>query len=148
MKQRVKDDTRREWRELGFFYDLDETSKEWRLVGSRAGLCRFSEVLRAYVANPRNETKSEHEHYGPYMYLEVMTWPDAGIDDHAIRGPLSALDDLASLVEAKVGSMQLGTRARIADEFASGTPYAVILELRDDDFDPSSLDPNLDGGAG
>jgi hypothetical protein len=78
MEQWVKDDTRREWRELGFFYDRDDVSKEWRLVGSREGLRHFAGLLRAYVADPRNEMKSEHEHYGPYMYLEVMTWPEAG----------------------------------------------------------------------
>jgi len=34
--------TRREWRELGFFYDRDDENKVWRLTGSRAGLLRFA----------------------------------------------------------------------------------------------------------
>ena len=55
---------------LGFFYDRDDASKEWILVGSRAGLQRFADLLHAYVADPRHETLSEHEHYGPYMYLD------------------------------------------------------------------------------
>jgi len=147
MEQRVKDDTRREWRELGFFYDRDDASKEWRLVGSREGLRRFSDPLRSYASDPRNEVKSEHEHYGPYMYLEVMTWPEAGIDDHAIRGPLNAIDDLASLVDAKVAAMKPGGNVRIGEDFAAGTPYTLVLDLRQDDFDPSSLDPNLAGDA-
>jgi hypothetical protein len=145
MKQWVKDDTRREWRELGFFYDRDDASKEWRLVGSRNGLRRFADLLRSYASDPRNEKKSEHEHYGPYMYLEVMTWPEAGMDGHAIRGPLSALDGLASLVDAKVAVMKPGGGVRIGDEFATGTVYTLVLNLRDDDFDPASLDANLAG---
>jgi hypothetical protein len=75
--------THAEWRELGFYYLLDEEAKVWCLVGSQAGLLRFSQLLRNHVADPRNEKKSEHEHYGPYCYLEVMTWPTPGMDPHA-----------------------------------------------------------------
>src|ERR1700730_6781872 len=94
--------TRREWRELGFFYDRDNQTKVWKLTGSRAGLLRFRDALLAYVADPRNALKSEHEHYGPYAYLELMTSPEAGFDDHAIRGPLADLGRLASIIESKL----------------------------------------------
>jgi hypothetical protein len=144
----VKDETRREWRELGFFYDRDDASKVWRLVGSRAGLRKFSDLLRAYVADPRNQMKSEHEHYGPYSYLEVMTSPEPGFDDHAIRGPLNVLEVLASLVDSKVREMMPGGTVQVRDEFAVGSPYALVLDLRDDEFDPASLDSNLTGDAG
>jgi hypothetical protein len=30
-----------EWRELGFFYDLDEESKRWNIIGSATGLKNF-----------------------------------------------------------------------------------------------------------
>jgi hypothetical protein len=30
--------------------------------------------------------KSEHEHHGPYMYLEVKTGPEPDMDDHGIHG--------------------------------------------------------------
>ena len=99
MDQRLIEQTRSEWRELGFFYDREDISKTWRLVGSRTGLRRFADLLRAYVADPRNEMKSEHEHYGPYLYLEVMTWSEAGIDDHSIHGTLNDLRRLAQLAE-------------------------------------------------
>ena len=80
--------TRQEWRELGFFYDRDGETRIWKLIGSRACLLRFRDELLLYVANPKNALKSEHGRYGPYSYLEIMTWPEAGFDDHAIRGPL------------------------------------------------------------
>jgi hypothetical protein len=73
----VNEKTRGEWRALGFFYEVNHEAKVWTLVGSRAGLLCFSDALRAYVADPRNALESEHEHYGPYMYLKVMTWPEA-----------------------------------------------------------------------
>lgn len=148
MDERMKEETRSEWRELGFFYDRDESSKEWLLVGSRAGLLRFSELLRAYVADSSNETKSEHEHYGPYMYLEVMTWPDAGMDGHSIHGSLKDLGRLARLVEEQLAGLTPGSRARIREEFASTAEYTLVMELRDDGFDPASADGNLVASAG
>jgi hypothetical protein len=57
-------------------------------------------------------------------------------------------ESLASLVEAKVGAMTPGSNVRIGDEYAGGTPYALMLDLREDDFDPASLDANLIGDAG
>jgi hypothetical protein len=143
MDERLKEQTRAEWRELGFFYDRDERAKEWLLVGSRLGLRRFSDLLRAYVADPRNDMKSEHEHYGPYMYLEVMTWPDAGMDGHAIHGPLSDLERLAVMVDEKLAKLEPGARTRIREEFAPTSEYTLVMELREDTFDPASPDQNL-----
>ena len=148
MKQGSKEKTRSEWRELGFFYDRDDAVKEWRLIGSRAGLLRFADLLRVYVADPRNRTTSEHEHYGPYSFLEVMTWPEPGIDNHAIRGPLNELDRLASIVGQKLAELQPGETASIREEFASAAEYALVLEVRDDTFDPASCDPDFVENAG
>lgn len=141
--EKLKAVTRSEWRELGFFYDRDDSLKEWRLVGSRLGLRRFPELLRAYVAHPCNEAKSEHDHYGPYMHLKVMTWPDAGMDGNAIYGTLNDMERLATLVDEKIAGLAPGHIARIREEFASTSEYTLVLELRDDGFDPASADGNL-----
>jgi hypothetical protein len=135
--------TRREWRELGFFYIRDDQARNWKLTGSRAGLLHFRDALLSYVADPRNELKSEHEHYGPYSYLEVMTWPEAGFDGHAIRGPLADLARLAKLIEAKLATASPGSSLVIQEEFAADSPYALILDLREDGFDPATADPVL-----
>jgi hypothetical protein len=135
--------TRQEWRELGFFYDRDDETRTWRLVGSRAGLLRFRDALLSYVAKPGNAATSEHEHFGPYMYLEVMTWPEAGFDRHAIRGPLSELAPLANLIDTKLALAQPGTSAQIRDEFAPISEYSLLLEVREDGFDPAAADPCL-----
>jgi hypothetical protein len=135
--------TRREWRELGFFYDRDDKAKVWQLIGSRAGLLRFRDALCSYAADPRNELKSEHEHYGPYGYLEVMTWPEAGFDDHAIRGSLADIARLATVIENKLAAALPGSTIRIREEFAADSPYGLILEVREDGFDPASADQAL-----
>jgi hypothetical protein len=140
--------TRGEWRALGFFYDSDQEAKEWRLVGSRAGLLRFRDRLLQYASNPKNEAISEHEHYWPYGYLEVMTWPQAGIDSHAIRGTLAGLRRLAILIERAASSAHAGSVVRIRGEYAVEADYALVLDFRDDNFDPASADPGLALGVG
>ena len=135
--------TRREWRELGFFYDRDDRTKVWKLTGSRAGLLRFRDALLSYVAVGRNALKSEHKHYGPYKYLEIMTWPEAGFDKHAVRGSLADLTRLAKLVESKLATALSGSPVLIQEEFAPDSPYALVLDLREDGFDPATADPIL-----
>lgn len=143
MSEATRQATLREWRELGFFYERDDEAKEWRLVGSRDGLLRFRDLLLVYVADPRNEQQSEHEHFGPYMYLEVMTWPEAGFDKHAILGLLPDLARLASLVEDKLRNAPIGSTISIRDEFAVNSPYTLVLNVRENGFDPAAADPTL-----
>jgi hypothetical protein len=75
----VNEMTRSEWRELGFFYERDDEARAWRLVGSGGGLGGFCSLLEQYASDPRMARTSEHEHYGPYAYLKLVTWPDAGV---------------------------------------------------------------------
>jgi hypothetical protein len=135
--------TRREWRELGFFYDRDDDNKVWRLTGSREGLLRFRDALLSYAADPCNASDSEHEHYGPYSYLEIMTSPKAGLDDHAIHGSVSDLRRLSALIDAKLATAHSGSTLRIREEFAPDSPYALVLDVREDGFDPAAEDPLL-----
>ena len=90
-----------------------------------------------------NAQQSEHDHYGPYMYLKVMTWPEAGFDDDSIRGSLEDLKRLAHIIEGKVASTAVGESVRIQEEFARNSPYALMLNIRDDGFDPASADAGL-----
>ena len=144
----VNEATRREWRDLGFFYELDDERKEWRLVGSRLGLLRFRDLLLSYVANSRNEKHSEHDHYGPYMYLKVMTWTEPGMDGNAIYGTLQDLRRLAGIIETKLQDTRPGSVLRIQKEFAESCEYCLVLNVRDEGFDPASADPELLKGAG
>jgi hypothetical protein len=138
----IRERTRREWRELGFFAECNDKAKVWRLVGSRSGLLRFRDVLVEYADDPSNDYKSEHEHYGPYFF-EIMTWNEPGFDDHSIHGSLADLKRLAVIVENKLARAQADDSVCIQYEFAANTPYALILEVREDGFDPSQADPTL-----
>ena len=134
--------TRREWRELGFFYDRDENTRTWRLIGAVEGLRKFSRLLREYVSKPRNEKISECDHFGPYMYLEIGTWHHAEVTDHWIAGPLDDLTRLAGLVDGFLDTAKPKGEIDLSNEFAPGSPFRLILEVRDDTFDPAVADPN------
>jgi hypothetical protein len=136
-----------QWRELGFFCELDDQKKTWTLTGSRAGLLHFPDLLRGYIADPLTKSNGEHKQYGPYGSLEVMTWPDAGFDGHSIRGSLTDLDRLANLIETKLAVAQPGSPIRVREEFAPDSRYALLLDVRVDGFDPASADPERLGAA-
>jgi hypothetical protein len=74
------------------------------------------------------------------MYVEVMTWPEAGFDHHAIRGPLPELARLADLIKSKVAAGLPGSSIEIRDEFAPNSPYSLVLDLQEDGFDPARAD--------
>src|SRR5256885_8538294 len=111
------------WRKLGFFCEVDADKRLWTLTGSRAGLLYFPDLLLGYVNDPQNAADRERKLFGPYGSLEVMTYPDAGIDGHSIRGSLAALTHLAELVEQKLTVAAPGDQIKIRDEFAPESPF-------------------------
>ena len=143
----TNEDIKRGWRELGFFCELDDQNRVWTLTGSRAGLLHFPDLLRGFINDPQNASDGQQQHYGPYGSLDVMTWPDAGLDANAIRGSLTDLDRLASIVETHLVVAEPGTPIRIREEYAPDSRYALLLDVRADGFDPSSTDPERLGAT-
>lgn len=139
--------TREEWRELGFYYETQEDPPCWRFVGSPLGLAKFVQLLDEYVRDPRNEALSEHEHYGPYMYLEVETANSPEIDNRSIRGSLPNLARLRDLVAVGLRSVGPGQSFVIGHEYSDAASFPLQFEVRDADFDPASADPQLPESA-
>lgn len=92
-----------EWRQLGFYYDFDERLEvnQWRFFGSKSGFQNFVNLLDNYVSNPVNNRLSEHNHYGPYCYLKIMTWDKAKITSNYICGIIDEIKGLKKLVADK-----------------------------------------------
>jgi hypothetical protein len=135
------------WRKLGFYCEMDTQKRQWRLTGSRAGLLYFPDLLLGFVADPKNATDGEKEHYGPYGSLEIMMWPDPGFDSHAIRGSSTSLAHLAELIEVKLATAEPGTPIVIREEYAADSPYSLLLDVRADGFDPALADRESLGAA-
>ena len=136
----VNKKTRQEWRQLGYFYDRGDDVKEWRIVGSVAGLRKFARLVQIYASDPRSIQMSEHDHFGPYGYLTVGTWNVPLIDKHWIAGPLSDLLRLCVLVNERIVAARVGETLKFREAYAPASPYELVLEVRDDAFDPASAD--------
>jgi hypothetical protein len=145
MDAETRQQYRAEWRALGFFCDRDEAAKEWRFIGSRAGLLRFAELLNGLVSDPSSTSTSS---FGPYVFFEARVSSRSEISSWYICGPRRALKRLAVMIEQRIADLEEGQATRIREEFAVKGDYALVLELRADGFDPASLDKNLIGEAG
>ncbi len=135
--------TKREWQELGFFYESDDAGREWRMVGSKNGLLRFAELLWKYSENPGNKKISEHNHYGPYMYLKIMTWTEPLITKSDIRGTLLDFGKLADLISSKIKSSRPGEILVIDKEYSQKNEFVLKLFVKEHGFDPAKADPAL-----
>lgn len=131
---------RRAWRELGFFCGRDRAAKEWRIVGSVKGLRKFAAEIRSYASNPANDRLSEYMHFGPAMNLELGTSNQTEITDQWIGGPLVDLLRLATFIERSVQDNVIGTRIALRSNFSPLSPYELVLDVRDEGFDPASAD--------
>ncbi len=136
----TEDQIKQGWRKLGFFCEVDAEKRTWTLTGSRAGLLYFPDLLLGYVNDPQNATDGSRQHYDPYGSLEIMTYPEAGFDGNAIRGSLAALTHLAELVEQRLALAQPGDQIKIREDYAAGSPFALLLDVRADGFDPAAAD--------
>jgi hypothetical protein len=125
------------WRRLGFYHEPDHERRLWRFVGSCTGLGQLAGELRRCA---ETETGSEHGvRLGPYEDLVLYRWNRPGIDDQGIYGPPDALTRLADMVEEILGASV--SSAVIGPEYASDVEYRLRLEVREDDFDPTTVMP-------
>ncbi|MBK5283592.1 MAG: hypothetical protein JJE16_16095 [Nitrospiraceae bacterium] len=136
----AKEATRRAWRELGFFCGRDKAAKEWRIVGSVKGLRKFASEIRKYASNPANDRLSEYTQFGPAMNLEVGTSHQTEITEQWIGGPLVDLLRLATLIERSAQDNVIGKRLALRSNFSPMAPYELILDVRDETFDPALAD--------
>jgi hypothetical protein len=100
-------------------------------------------MLVAYVARPSNARLSEHEHWGPYSYLKIMTWKETGINARSIHGTLDDLRKLAGLVVAALEHAKPGDLIALGHTYVGTPSYELVLDVREADFDPASADPEL-----
>ncbi len=137
----ANESTRKAWRELGFYCGKNDAAKEWRIVGSVAGLRKFAAEIRAYASNPANDRLSEYTQFGPAMNLEIGTSHQPEITEQWIGGPVADLLRLATFIERSAQPNVVGKSVALRSNFSPMAPYELILDVRDDAFDPASADP-------
>jgi hypothetical protein len=143
MTEQLRQETRREWRALGFFYDYQDAARCWIIRGSRNGLRYFADILREYAREPAHAGLAQHEHYGPYSYLKLVTWSSPRIVEDGLYGQLTDFQRLSEVVEAKVLESLPGASFRLEDGYGDANEAALVVEVASDDFDPAEADVAL-----
>ncbi len=142
--QRLED----EWRQLGFYYDFDEriSVNQWRFFGTRKGLQNFINLLNEYINHPANNELSEHDHYGPYSYLKIMTWDKPVITNGYFAGTLDDLRKLKQIMSDKLGSTQVGETFTVDKDYGTDNTVTTKFFVMADNFDPVSMDELIISG--
>jgi hypothetical protein len=141
----IDDKLKAEWRTLQFYYELDETSKEWKIFGSKGGIENFASILRDYCKQNANQNISEHIHLGPYSYLKIMTWDKPLISVSFIAGRVVDLERIGSFIRKKIQNLNPGDKFSIDKEYSNENEAKITIEIMADDFDPVSMDDQLRG---
>ena len=135
------EDTKEEWRELGFHYHRNDKEKFWFITGSKDGLLKFANILDEFANNPRNNKLFEHNHYGPYSYLKIMTvLEEKGFDENAIFGEPKDIVELSNIVKDFAEHGVVGETQYLGDHYSPSSDYDFILKIENDSFDPPSID--------
>jgi hypothetical protein len=135
---------KQEWRDLRFYYELEEYNdfKQWRFYGSKSGLLNFINLLEIYTANKANDKISEHDYYGPYHYLKIMTWDKPKITENYFAGTMEDLNNLAGIITSKLNAVGVGHTFVISKEYGESNTASARFFIMADDFDPVSMDDN------
>jgi hypothetical protein len=137
-----------EWRQLGFYYDRDDRLdvNQWRFFGSKKGLQNFVSLLDKYTNNPANDTLSEHDHFGPYSYLKIMTWDKPTITADYIAGTIQDLKILRNLISEKLDKADAGQTFNIDKDYGQDNTITAKFFVMADNFDPVSMDELIVSG--
>jgi hypothetical protein len=71
----------------------------------------------------------------------VGTWSHPEINTHWIAGTIPDLERLADLIEQSVAQTRIGQFADVGTQYAPSAPCKLVLEVREDGFDPAAADP-------
>src|SRR4051812_43842432 len=111
-----------EWRQLGFYYDLDDriSVNQWRFYGSKSGLESFVNMLDEYTKDRTKQYLTEHDHYGPYSYLKIITLEGHScITNDGIGGTITDLKALRNIIADKLISARPGQTFNIDKDFGT-----------------------------
>lgn len=137
-----------EWRQIGYFVEIDKEEKAFRLIGSPCGLGEFCYDLEEYVIEDENDVVGEHIHLTPAGYLRIETSLEPMVNGYAISGSLDDLSKLVDIVASRLKDENIGKQIEIKEHYSSESTWAIILDIRDYGFDPASLIPGVIGASG
>lgn len=141
--EKTRQATIRDWRKLGFYYEVNELKRRWEFKGSREGLTKLGEALSTYAKKHDEYCDSDHEHYGPYMDLKVMTRGEMAFTKQGIEGPAGKIGELGRAIVKHAAGLEPVATVLIDSPKEGG--YTLALMVQEDGFDPASADADLQG---
>ena len=108
---------RKEWRELGFYYDQNAEKQQWQFFGSKKGLLNFINCIDEHIAFQKS--LSDDSHFGPYDYLKLMTWDKPYIDFKLFAGRQEDFEILKEIYSKKVEITDVHDEFVIDKEYTS-----------------------------
>lgn len=130
------------------YFDFDDEKLCWKIQGSKKGINKFCQLLIKYAHNDLNKPISEHQHYGPYLYLKFVTWDEPKITSDAIFGSLDDFIRLSDMIRKSLTKTVPNSSFIICNEYASNAEASILIQITDDEFDPASADEQLTKGNG
>lgn len=137
---KVAEQTREEWRELGFYYISSEEQKTWTLHGSRKGLLNLSRLVKEFAS--LDLPFGTHKHLMPHWYLTLTSDDNFTVNSRGISGTPRQLNEFAEIFSKRVQQSSLGVSEYISAKILS-SDYSIEFMVHGDSFDPSSKDPQL-----
>lgn len=137
---KVAEMTREEWRGLGFFYSSDDNEKRWDLYGSQSGIARLTEEISTFIS--RDEIFGKHEHLLPHWYLTIEYDEVPDINKRGIVGRKVDLLKVREYLNSLQNNALTQSCVAIHSCFDQ-TTYKMYFHIEQDDFDPSSMDWQL-----
>ncbi|MBA3830267.1 MAG: hypothetical protein H0X33_15135 [Taibaiella sp.] len=92
------------------------------------------------ITNPTNKALSEHEHYGPYSYLKIMTWDKPIITENYIAGTLEDLSILKFTISERLSKAEIGDIFNIGLDYGIDNTVSATFFIMENEFDPASMD--------
>lgn len=131
------------WRELGFWYDCRMPGKRWVFRADRKGIAAFAAEVRSFLASAQAAEMGEHTHLGPFSSLRLICAEKREVTWRGIAGRREDFEGLAMELERCAQKATKGELA-LAESWASGDSYRLVLQVEEDGFDPGAADQNAE----
>ncbi len=103
-------------------------------------------MLDKYTNNQANDKLSEHDHFGPYNYLKIMTWDKPTITADYIAGTIQDLKFLKNIISEKLDKTEPGQTFNIEKDYGQDNTITAKFFVMADNFDPVSMDELIVSG--
>jgi len=138
---RIAEMERDGWRELGFWYDCQMPEKRWLFRADRKGIAAFAAEVRSFASEATEP--GEHTHLGPFSNLRLICAEKREVTWRGIAGRREDFEALAAELEHCAQKAAKGERV-LAESWASGDSYRLMLLVEEDGFDPGAADQSAE----